>query len=85
VVFCARVSTLAHALAISTTKFNFTKEVRLFEDQNMQNLWNKGRQEDELYQELTTLVANKERNLPTATQKEKSVSVAECTVDERGL
>jgi hypothetical protein len=85
VVFCARVSTLAHALAISITKINFTKEVRLFEDQNMQNLWHKGRQEDELYQELTTLVANKERNLPTALQKEKSVSIAECTVDERGL
>ncbi|KAA8613981.1 hypothetical protein PtrV1_12889 [Pyrenophora tritici-repentis] len=38
----------------------------------MQNLWHKGRQEDTLYQELTTLVANKERNLPTILQKEKA-------------
>jgi hypothetical protein len=57
----------------------------LFEDQNMQNLWHKGCQEDELYQELTMPVANKELNLPTVLQKEKSVSITECTVDERGL
>jgi hypothetical protein len=69
----------------ATTEIDFTKEVRLFEDQNMQDLWHKGRQEDGLYQELTTLVTNKARNLPTVLQKEKSVSIAECTVDERGL
>ncbi|KAI1506873.1 hypothetical protein Ptr86124_014192 [Pyrenophora tritici-repentis] len=44
----------------------------MFEDQDMQNLWHRSRQEDKLYQELTTLVANKERNLPTKLQKEKS-------------
>ncbi|KAG9380640.1 RecQ Superfamily II DNA helicase [Pyrenophora tritici-repentis] len=43
----------------------------MFEDQEMQNLWHRSRQEDKLYQELTTLVANKERNLPTKLQKEK--------------
>ncbi|KAG9381050.1 hypothetical protein A1F94_008370 [Pyrenophora tritici-repentis] len=48
------------------------EEIRMFEDQDMQNLWHRSRQEDELYQELTTLVANKERNLPTKLQKEKS-------------
>ncbi|KAI1507259.1 Dimer-Tnp-hAT dimerization containing protein [Pyrenophora tritici-repentis] len=69
----------------ATTEIDFTKNIRLFEDQNMQNLWHKGRQEDTLYQELTTLVANKERNLPTILQKEKAVSIAECTLDERGL
>jgi transcription initiation factor IIE alpha subunit len=57
----------------------------LFEDQNMQDLWHKGRQEDELYRELTILVTNKARNLLTILQKEKLVSIAECTVDERGL
>jgi hypothetical protein len=31
------------------------------------------------------LVANKERNLLTALQKEKLVSIVECTVDKRGL
>ncbi|KAG9379910.1 Dimer-Tnp-hAT domain containing protein [Pyrenophora tritici-repentis] len=56
----------------ATTEIDFTKNIRLFEDQNMQNLWHKGRQEDTLYQELTTLVANKERNLPTILQKEKA-------------
>jgi hypothetical protein len=69
----------------ATTEIDFTKDVRLFEDQNMQDLWHKGRQEDKLYQELTTLVTNKARNLPTVLQKEKLVSIAECTVDERGL
>ncbi|KNG46626.1 hypothetical protein TW65_06673 [Stemphylium lycopersici] len=69
----------------ATTEIDFTKDVRLFEDQNMQDLWHKARQDDRLYQELTTLVANKERNLPTILQKEKSVSIAECTLDERGL
>jgi hypothetical protein len=51
----------------------------------MQDLWHKGRQEDGLYQDLTTLVINKAQNLPTVLQKEKSVSIAECTLDERGL
>jgi hypothetical protein len=43
----------------ATTELDFTKDVRLFEDQNMQDLWHKGCQEDELYQDLTTLVTNK--------------------------
>jgi hypothetical protein len=51
----------------------------------MQDLWHKGWQEDKLYQELTTLVTNKARNLLTVLQKEKLVSIAECTVDKRGL
>jgi hypothetical protein len=51
----------------------------------MQDLWHKNRQEDKLYQELTMLVLNKERNLPAELQKEKLVSMAECTLDERGL
>jgi hypothetical protein len=48
-------------------------------------MWHKAHQEDKLYQELITLVASKERNLRTVLQKEKSVSIAECTVHERGL
>ncbi|KAI1687666.1 Pol protein [Pyrenophora tritici-repentis] len=71
--------------SLSSEEIDFTEEIRMFEDQDMQNLWHRSRQEDELYQELTTLVANKERNLPTKLQKEKSVSIAECTLDERGL
>jgi len=30
---------------LATTELDFTKDVRLFEDQNMQDLWHKGRQE----------------------------------------
>ncbi|KAI1506846.1 Pol protein [Pyrenophora tritici-repentis] len=71
--------------SLSSEEIDFTKEIRMFEDQEMQNLWHRSRQEDKLYQELTTLVANKERNLPTKLQKEKLVSIAECTLDERGL
>jgi hypothetical protein len=70
---------------LTAVDIDFTKDVRLFEDHEMQELWLKGRQEDMLYQELTRLVAKKERNLPTQLQKEKSVSMAECTLDERGL
>ncbi|KAI1509870.1 Pol protein [Pyrenophora tritici-repentis] len=58
--------------SLSSEEIDFTEEIRMFEDQDMQNLWHRSRQEDELYQELTTLVANKERNLPTKLQKEKS-------------
>ncbi|KAI1516688.1 Dimer-Tnp-hAT multi-domain protein [Pyrenophora tritici-repentis] len=57
--------------SLSSEEIDFTEEIRMFEDQDMQNLWHRSRQEDELYQELTTLVANKERNLPTKLQKEK--------------
>ncbi|KAI1676147.1 Pol protein [Pyrenophora tritici-repentis] len=57
--------------SLSSEEIDFTKEIRMFEDQEMQNLWHRSRQEDKLYQELTTLVANKERNLPTKLQKEK--------------
>ncbi|KAI1521746.1 hypothetical protein PtrSN002B_012331, partial [Pyrenophora tritici-repentis] len=56
--------------SLSSEEIDFTKEIRMFEDQEMQNLWHRSRQEDKLYQELTTLVANKERNLPTKLQKE---------------
>jgi hypothetical protein len=51
----------------------------------MQMLWHESRQSDKLYQELTALVANKERNLPVELQKQKSVSISECTLDKRGL
>lgn len=57
----------------------------MFEDQDMQDIWHRSRLEDKLYQQLTALVSNKERNLPTELQKEKLVSIAECTLDERGL
>ncbi|KAI1683408.1 Pol protein [Pyrenophora tritici-repentis] len=60
--------------SLSSEEIDFTEEIRMFEDQDMQNLWHRSRQEDKLYQELTTLVANKERNLPTKLQKEKSRS-----------
>jgi hypothetical protein len=66
-------------------EIDFAKEIRVFEDQDMQDLWHRSRQEDKLYQELTTLVLKKEQNLPTELQKEKSVSIAECTLDGRGL
>jgi hypothetical protein len=71
--------------SLASKEIDFTKEIRVFEDRDMQDLWHRSRQEDELYQELTTLVLSKERNLPTELQKEKSVSMAECTLDERGL
>lgn len=70
---------------VSSDDIDFAKEVQLFEDRDMQELWHKSRQEDQLYQELTTLVANKERNLPTQLQQQKTVSIAECTLDKRGL
>lgn len=72
-------------LSASLTNIDFAKKVRLFEDDQMQELWHNSRQQDKLYQELTTLVVRKERNLPVDLQKEKSVSMAECSVDERGL
>jgi hypothetical protein len=71
--------------SLSSEEMDFTKEIRVFEDQDMQDLWHRCRQEDKLYQELTMLVLKKERDLPTKLQKEKSVSMAECTLDERGL
>jgi hypothetical protein len=77
-------STQIHSIDTSAD-IDFTKEVRIFEDQTLQRLWHESRQTDELYQELTALVANKERNLPAELQKEKSVSMAECTLDQRGL
>lgn len=51
----------------------------------MQQLWDAARREDKLYQELTKLVANGEKNLPTQLQKEKVVSISECLLDDRGL
>lgn len=78
-------STRISALDIEPSELDFSAEVRLFEDEEMQQLWHKSRQEDQLYQELTRLVAGEERNLPTALQKEKSISMAECTLDARGL
>lgn len=66
-------------------EFDFEKDIRLFEDQELQQLWDAARREDKLYQELTKLVANGEKNLPTQLQKEKVVSISECSLDDRGL
>jgi hypothetical protein len=71
--------------SLSSEEIDFTKEIRVFKDQDMQDFWHRSRQSDKLYQELTMLVFKKERDLPTELQKEKSVSMAECTLDERGL
>lgn len=65
-------------------EINFEEEVRLFEDQELQTLWHEARK-DELYRQLTMYVARNERNLPTHLQKEKTISITECSVDERGL
>jgi hypothetical protein len=64
---------------------DFTKEICVFKDQDMQDLWHRSCYEDKLYQELTKLVLNKERNLLIKLQKEKSVSIAEYTLDKRSL
>ncbi|XP_044720062.1 reverse transcriptase (RNA-dependent DNA polymerase) domain-containing protein [Hirsutella rhossiliensis] len=52
-------------------EINFGKEIRIFEDEELQQLWHAARQEDKLYQELTKLVADGAKSLPTGLQKEK--------------
>ncbi|KAM4060831.1 reverse transcriptase (RNA-dependent DNA polymerase) [Hirsutella rhossiliensis] len=66
-------------------EINFGKEIRIFEDEELQQLWHAARQEDKLYQELTKLVADGAKSLPTGLQKEKVVSISECSLDNRGL
>lgn len=66
-------------------ELNFEREIRLFEDKDLQQLWHTARQEDRPYQELTKLIANGEKTLPTNLQKEKAVSISECSLDNRGL
>ncbi|KAM4056451.1 retrovirus polyprotein [Hirsutella rhossiliensis] len=43
-------------------EINFGKEIRIFEDEELQQLWHAARQEDKLYQELTKLVADGAKN-----------------------
>ncbi|KAM4064241.1 reverse transcriptase (RNA-dependent DNA polymerase) [Hirsutella rhossiliensis] len=64
-------------------EINFGKEIRIFEDEELQQLWHAARQEDKLYQELTKLVADGAKSLPTELQK--VVSISECSLDNRGL
>ncbi|KAM4063649.1 reverse transcriptase (RNA-dependent DNA polymerase) [Hirsutella rhossiliensis] len=52
-------------------EINFGKEIRIFEDEELQQLWHAARQEDKLYQELAKLVADGAKSLPTELQKEK--------------
>ncbi|KAM4059862.1 reverse transcriptase (RNA-dependent DNA polymerase) [Hirsutella rhossiliensis] len=66
-------------------EINFGKEIRIFEDEELQQLWHAARQEDKLYQELTKLVADGAKSVPTDLQKEKVVSISECSLDNRGL
>jgi len=59
-------------------------EVRIFEDEELHHLWTEARTDPE-YRDLTLAVIRGERSLPTSLQAEKVVSIAELSVDGRGL
>jgi hypothetical protein len=64
---------------------DFEREVQVFEDEKLQQLWLEARRSDALYQEMSILVLNKAKQLPIKIHKLKVVSINECTFNDKQL
>lgn len=77
-----KVSTVSH-LTAATTELDFESPQSLFQEEELQQLWELARKSDTIYQQISQSVANGTRRL--ATEIKVQTSIAECHLDDRGL